>query len=33
MFTALSPGALGMQVKGLADAIRLAKEAGYGGVE
>jgi sugar phosphate isomerase/epimerase len=33
MYMALSPGALGVRVSGLQEAIKVAKEAGYGGVE
>ncbi len=33
MYLALSPGALGMHTGSLAEAIALAKETGYGGVE
>ncbi|NLH98221.1 MAG: sugar phosphate isomerase/epimerase [Chthonomonadales bacterium] len=33
MYMALSPGALGLKVNGLEDAIALARDNGYGGVE
>ena len=33
MYKALSPGAVGVKVDGLHDAIRLARESGFDGVE